>query len=289
MAYDESVGGSLLFGGMVFNREPNDWDDCYALNDTWLFQKRKWCRLELSKSPEARQRAAMVYDVGNRQLILFGGQLVGGQFAILNDTWAFRDRQWHQIKSVIGKKPPSRFGHSMTYDSASNQIVMFGGASSIERSLGDTWTHDGKRWRRLKVSGPAPRRYAAFGFDPELGGCILQGGVEDDFGELPCDETWLLKDSEWHELPGHRIGEFRDDHDVVYDYRLRKLLLTNGKTGSGLMFRTSEGWQPMPNQVDELNLQCAPVVYAKDLEATVSFGGETDEYQTDETRVLEEV
>jgi hypothetical protein len=50
----------------------------------------------------------------------------------------------------------------MCYDSKRGRVVMFGGDSIANGSLGDTWEWDGEYWTQMDDIGPAPRAIGKF-------------------------------------------------------------------------------------------------------------------------------
>ena len=51
--------------------------------------------------------------------------------------------------------PPARTGAAMAYDSATGDMVMFGGTSATGQPLADTWLWDGIRLGRRRRRRPA--------------------------------------------------------------------------------------------------------------------------------------
>jgi hypothetical protein len=73
-------------------------------------------------------------------VIMFGGS-GGSARPLLNDTWAYGpiSNTWKSIKPA-GAAPSVRAFQSMAYDSATNIVIMFGGATNNWTFLNDTWT-----------------------------------------------------------------------------------------------------------------------------------------------------
>ena len=75
-----------------------------------------------------------------------------------------------------------RNGHAAVNDPQSGNLLLFGGATA-EELRGDTWRrHDG-RWRRLPITGPAPRTFPAMAYDSARGEVVLFGGNRVLFGD----------------------------------------------------------------------------------------------------------
>lgn len=139
MAYDPGAGKVILFGG---------WDEGAPAwyGDTFAYDPvaNTWSDLDPGGDvPSGRQAHAMVYDPVGGRVLLFGGVTESG---LLNDTWAYDSaaNTWTTLDPA-GEIPIVRWGHTMSYDSAGGQVILFGGnggsvyvGESI--NLGDTWS-----------------------------------------------------------------------------------------------------------------------------------------------------
>lgn len=91
----------------------------------------------------------MAYDPASGQLVLFGGQDYEG-----NDTWTWSGTTWTQVDDSTDPgcgnestnpcplSPPPRSTSPMTYDPATDQLVLFGGRGGPTPGgpvLNDTW------------------------------------------------------------------------------------------------------------------------------------------------------
>jgi uncharacterized protein YfaQ (DUF2300 family) len=79
MAYDSSVDGTVLFGGV---------GTCGVLADTWSWSRwsGSWNHLFLPTGPAARANAAAGYDSTGHALFLGGS---GSSGNVLLDTWRY--------------------------------------------------------------------------------------------------------------------------------------------------------------------------------------------------------
>lgn len=82
----------------------------------------------------------MAYDSVQGQVVLFGGAALDNNTntVFLNDTWVWDGTNWTEKLPVTS--PPARARHSMAYDTALNQTVLFGGRALNGAYDGDTWT-----------------------------------------------------------------------------------------------------------------------------------------------------
>ena len=126
IAYDAATSQVVLFGG-----SGNSGD----LNDTWVWNGTNWIQQSPVNSPSARDGAGMDYDPATNQIVLFGGEDESTS-TFLNDTWLWNGTNWTQDTTAVS--PPARvIENGMVYDTASAQMVLFGGYNNND--LGDTW------------------------------------------------------------------------------------------------------------------------------------------------------
>jgi hypothetical protein len=267
LVYDRRARAAVLFGGIV-------WDAQGTLqSDTWELIDRQWTRIRTADTPPARHRGAMVYLDSREQSLLFGGQGSGGDF--LGDFWTYSGRRWRQVRSV-GAVPAPRCGHCMAYDERNQSVVLFGGIDPNDNPLGDTWLFNGTTW--MKVGGPAPpaRRYAALAYDPELKGCLLHGGAEDDHGRRTFGDAWLFQDNTWKRLAATFDTDPRDDHGLAYHRGAKRLVMLEGVAGKrGLLVREANGWRPLEVSPIHPRHQCSPLAWDDRLGGLLLYGGES--------------
>lgn len=76
----------------------------------------------------------------------------------------------------------------MTYDRASQKIVLFGGFDG-RGYLNDTWTFDGTTWARIVTpTAPSPRANVQMAYDIRTRKVVLFGGYD---GRKDLGDTWL--------------------------------------------------------------------------------------------------
>ena len=74
-------------------------------------------------------------------MILFGG----ADYGPLDDTWWWTGDTWRELHPRTSPEGRERMG--MAYDSAHQQIVVFGGTQDLDDCFfGDTWIWDGVTW-----------------------------------------------------------------------------------------------------------------------------------------------
>lgn len=280
LAYDRKAKAVVLFGGVV-------WTPQWSFPaDTWELRGRIWHRVKGSAAPEPRHRAAMSYLNNRDQTLLFGGQ--NQRNAILRDTWTYAQERWQRVDTGANA-PAARCGHSLAFDEQAGVAVLFGGVSSWQNSLADTWLFDGSAWKQVRGSGPSARRYAAFAYNPDLKGCLLHGGSEDDVGEKSFGDAWLFKDNAWKKLPASFETDARDDHALGYHQISKRMVMLEGVAGKrGLLAADEKGWQEVAANPLHPRHQCSPMVWNADLGGLLIHGGEAHQEgnQLDTTLLL---
>lgn len=211
MAYDESTGRVILFGGLD--------DGGYPLDDTWAYDPAAnvWTRLDpIGAGPCARSCHSMVYDPTTRQIVLFGGSTASAPGDVissstpnlcsstcgaryypdqLNDTWTYDPAQnrWTEVVTV-GGTPPPRDSHCAVYDSSAGRLIIVGGWDGSD-TLQDAWAYypSTATWTELRTTSmePSPRCGTAVAYSALADVAILFGGWS---GYASLADTWLLSD-----------------------------------------------------------------------------------------------
>ena len=281
LVYDRAVGATVLFGGIVWA------GDGELRSDTWILKDGGWRRDRGTPAPPARHRGAMVFDARRGFTVLFGGQ--GASGLMRADTWLYELGRWRRWSRWLGRQPARRCGHAMAFDEGTGQTVLFGGVDLFRRSLGDTWLFDGSAWRRAHGPGPPARRYAAFAYAPDLGGCVLHGGAADEAGRQSFGDAWGFRDGRWARLPRGFHTAPRDDHGLAYHRAADRLVILGGLAGDpDVRVASPEGWEPAFAESPPPRHQCSPLAWDDQLGGLVMHGGEAGHGgpQFNATRVL---
>ena len=119
--------------------------------------------------------------------------------------------QWVQMTPTAS--PPARFGDSMAYDAASNQLVL------LDSLNGGTWIWDGADWSQAAPAvSPPPTTYAQMAYDPATQQLILFGGTG-------FTDTWNWTGSTWAKL-----NPTEEQYEVLFDTLREKALEYEGRT-----------------------------------------------------------
>jgi uncharacterized protein (TIGR03437 family) len=183
MAYDSKRGQAVLFGGGDTNFN--------VFNDTWLWDGDNWTQKSPGTSPSTRFAVAMAYDSLHDQTIMFGG-LVGTELLATgldkeaNETWVWDGVNWMLEAPLVS--PPGRDSHTLAFDSAHGQTVLFGGENSQLGDFNDTWTWDGANWtQQSPQTSPTAREAHAMAYDSGHGLVVMFGGI---VASQVTAETW---------------------------------------------------------------------------------------------------
>ena len=170
LADDPADHGTLLFGGI--STDPLS-GRTTAHADTWLFAGGSWTRLDANATsvPAARYGAALAYDPGTEQILLFGGGGAVGA-GVFSDTWSFSNESWTLVPTDTS--PSARLGAAMAYDPSGADLLLYGGSDGA--TLTDTWAFADGRWSQ-PLSGPAPALATPQLAYSERSGSLLLVGV----------------------------------------------------------------------------------------------------------------
>lgn len=218
MAYDESRGKVVLFGGVLS-------DFSTYLNDTWEWDGIDWHQVA-STGPAVRYHHSMVYDRVSKKIVMFGGANNNLSTAY-NDTWEWNGTTWTQVAAT---GPANRKLHRMVYDPRRKKVLLFGGQNYVGSLYGDTWEWDGnsKSWTQVSSTGPGARSSYAMCYDAANGKVLLFGG--DSGSPTSYNDTWEWDGTNWSQLSVSGPGS-RCYHCMVYHFCLNRVILYGGFMG----------------------------------------------------------
>lgn len=298
VTYDGRSKDVLVFGGIGVTPSGK----VGYLDDTWLWDPKVWGEANSVTNPSPRAFGAAAYfgllptsTLGNswsnpgpslNLTIMFGGY---GPSGYLGDTWVWEGDPGHGNwkEQYPTTAPSARSNESMTYDAATNEIVLFGGQNS-NGYLGDTWvfncTHSNctsGQWTQKNIPGPSPRASAAMAYDSEAGpgypkkattGYVVLFGGKGPSGAL--GDTWEFTGTAWIQLhpadsPSPRYGagitdDPRPTGTVPSINQSQEVMLVGGTNGTAYFNDTwefngtTESWTEVPYPSPGL----VPVAYA---------------------------
>lgn len=217
-------------------------------SDVWAFDivRGLWEQLSADEAgPSRRYGHSAIYDAARDRMVISHGFTDAGRF---DDTWAFEftSGSWRNI-SPSGTRPLRRCLHHAVYDSANNQMLLYGGCSSPVGPcpLGDLWSFDltAGRWtERTPQSSPPAREHYGMAFDAVRGLLVVFGGN----GNGLLNDTWRYdpRSGTWQQPPVEGpVPSPRRRHETAYATDRGTIFFFGGVTASGL---TNELWMVGP-------------------------------------------
>ncbi|MEY4374836.1 MAG: hypothetical protein RL760_1003, partial [Candidatus Eisenbacteria bacterium] len=223
--YDAARNRMLVYGGA-----PNS--GAY-LNDVWalsLGATPAWSQLSPSSVPPwGRYAHGAIYDPVRDRMVVFGGY--DGVIGHLNDVWELSLAvvpAWTRL-TPAGTPPSGRVGHSVSYDSVRDRMLVFGGTLSFGMSLNESWAlsfSGGAVWTQLNPAGTRPSRRSSHSatFDPVRDRIVVVGGYDGSW----LNDRWALSGDGllWTKLVPAPPG--RASHAAIYDPAQDRLLVFGG-------------------------------------------------------------
>jgi hypothetical protein len=154
-------------------------------NDTWTFDGSTWSSHLTVTAPSRREEAAMTYDAGHGDGVLFGGYSNDAGSNVLGDTWVWDGSNWSQMHPVVS--PPARGGAAMVFDLARQMVILFGGWGQDATQLNDTWAWNGTVWTELHPHRSPPAAQSQMAYDARAEVTVLNNGLQ----------TWTWDGADW--------------------------------------------------------------------------------------------
>jgi hypothetical protein len=200
LAFDLLNDRTLMFGGN-------------GTNEFWALSGNTWTQLTPAIRPSARSRANIAPNPITGELLLYGGDTSGAQFAS-DETWLWDGANWQQ--QTPANTPGGLARHGMAYDLARGVDVLFGGRrnSWIPNVHSDaTWEFANGNWTQVIVTQPPPALVdMGMSYHPILHQVMLFGGQRGGTSQTASDETWIYDGSSWTQInvtgvrPAARVG-----------------------------------------------------------------------------------
>ena len=181
MAYDDARGRVVVYGGLVGSA---------LVGGTWTYDGSVWTMADSTTGPGPVGHHAMAYDSRRQRIVMYGGAPNNGPR--LSDTWEWDGAKWE--KSATPTSPGPRSHHRMAYDASRGVVVLYGGGDSTAT---DTWTYDGRDWKRQDSEGPTPRWSSAMAYDVTRQRVVLFGGGRNARPYDALGDTWEWDGTRW--------------------------------------------------------------------------------------------
>ncbi|MBL8953540.1 MAG: hypothetical protein JNK82_22380 [Myxococcaceae bacterium] len=142
------------------------------------------------------------------------------------------------------RSPPGRSFFPSAFDSTRQRGVIFGGQSSANTMLRDTWEWNGTTWLQVMTAdAPPARRAASMVYDEGRGVVVLFGGSvsTSECGPDVRNDTWEYNGTAWRRVTPARSPAARTEPILVYDGARRVVVMFGGSTCS--LSCPSETWE----------------------------------------------
>lgn len=239
-------------------------------NDLWAFDGRGWRALK--PSGNRLSGTSLVFDQQRGRIVSWGGydgSALGELRVLERDGWR-----------TVGSYEDMRVSEpGAAYDVRRNRLVAFGGSARRAHAYGDTWEHDGARWRRIDVPGPEARQAHVMVFDPRRGRVVVFGGMgapaSDSARQPILGDTWEYDGERWLRLdvagPSPRMSA-----GATYDARRGMVVLFGGSGSDGFLGDTwgwnGTAWRRLADAGPERRAM-GQLAYDASRERVVLFGG----------------
>ncbi len=210
-------------------------------NQMWTWNGITWQQAHPSTMPEV-VGASMAYDATRRQLILFGGGVPNGHVVTyMNTTWTWDGTTWSQRAPAVAPAP--RTGAAMTYDSARQQVILYGGYAQ-DGIFNDLWTWNGITWQQQHPAQmPPERQQGNLVYDEATQQAILFAGLNWD-GAQHLSDTWAWNGTTWTQVDGQNAPATTPE-SATYDPDQQEIVVyaaTGDPKASPPVTPTSQTW-----------------------------------------------
>lgn len=277
-AYDANTGKVIIWGGAdyIWNGTPYSWNGL------------QWDQInQVGPNPRMAQAFAQVDDF--QKIVLFGGNIYGNQGNLdFNDTWEYGSGGWNYVYLDPATVPAPRYGHGMTYDSARQKVVLFGGRNSNGTVFNDTWEYDVilREWKCMDpgtTTSPRPRFHSPLAYHEALGKTVLFGGTNDFYRPTSSmNDTWEWNGKSWRRILLPTVPPTpRDSFAMTYDPDHQVIVLTAGlrsdfKQMTDTWIYTNHAWKQLITQGHPGHRQWHATAYDRARHRLVLFGGMND-------------
>ena len=277
MAYDESSGEIVLFGG------GNGLE--HFFDDTWTFNlsTKRWTNKDPLNPPKHCYLNGMVYDSTHAEILLIGvryGDANYFTYSYNHTTNTWMDR----YPSTVFK--PDRHYSAVAFDKKADRTILFGGCDpNSGQFFNETWSYDysNNTWTNLKsLNAPPPRSNFDMVYLESSSELLIYGGRTYQPGYMMLNDTWRYNytTNTWTNVTKSITPNNNEDHTMCYDKSRDEALLMGGRYGGP----GNETWcfSPTTNEWKLRKMTNLPsataysmIVYDSKNNETILFGGYT--------------
>ena len=245
--YDSAKDNMYVFAGMSSQDKLQANNHAFTLNAANGIPStgQKWTL----GGPPVRYSQSAFYDPSTNGLFVFGGQhastnLNFGDYWMESPVIGSLNLQWTVI-TTKGSKPSARFGHTGLYDSGSDRMMIFAGATGFPSPCVNDYyvleqaNAQNGTWLSISPSGTPPpvRTHHSSVYDSSTNTMIVFGGY--NCASTYYNDVWILTNANdmtgqpsWIQLdPAGGPPSARESSSAVYDPTTNSLIVYGGDSG----------------------------------------------------------
>ena len=169
-------------------------------------------------APPARAGAAIGYDEGRNEVVMFGGQGAGG---LLDDTWVWNGATWSQEHPASSPQVSNAVLPDLVYDAAHKELLLFLPSAGPVTGGPRVWAWDGSTWSSRAGPDFHGGHGWSSGYDPVSRRVVLLEHYQNVDTPSPSDTTWVWDGGAWS-VP-HLSGGGPQLGTLFYDWRTGRL------------------------------------------------------------------
>ncbi len=289
IAYDSKAKLVILYGGI----SGNNLEDPSAYNtDTWTYDpiKNLWTKKSPVIHPGGSHRGSMVYDSKADRTILSIATEEGGT---VTETWAYdvkKDTWTRLADGPMLMAGEVLCGQRLAYDAESDRTILFGGLLLPSfRMVDETWAYDynTNTWTNMQpFKHPGPINFMGMVYDSKADRVVMWGDFGRWYNASLEDAIWTYdyNTNTWQKFDHHKTDGplVRDYNMLAYDEVAEKIITYGGYAwGNDETWAydlNTDTWQQMLPATNPGPLSAYSMVYVKDINRTILFGGAEEYY-----------
>ncbi len=285
MTYDSCSGLVILYGGQTTG---NWWDSATWNHETWTFnpETNVWTEKHPPDHPDANSGGDMTYDsMADRSILtILPNDWIFGTATRLQ-TWAYDDNSDTWTRLADG--PRYLGGQRIVYDSESDRVILFGGQDATTFDvMNETWAYDynTNTWTNMQPAvSPRARNYHGMTYDAKADRVVMWGGAgaraELKGAVNAAVWTYDYNTNTWQEQENQKdTPSVRYYIFLAYDSKADRIIMYGGyaygNDETWVYDLNTDTWQQMQPAANPGALSRFNLVYARDANKTILFGGQ---------------
>lgn len=238
LAYDPVREKTVLFGGSVNGPPP-------FLGDTWEWDGSAWSDASPSEHPEGRFFHDLAYSSLHGGAVLIGGATGDEYSTAQNDVWVY-DGTWTQLQPA-GDTLPIVAGHGIAFDSARQELALYGGYGLDENR--ELWELGSAGWKDRGEFALSPGSIDSFAMVYDAAqkhtlvfGGVTPAGVSSDPFAPRTDGAYFWNGKGWTRIDSERPSP-RSGMASGYDSKRGRVVLFGGTPAPDDSQFSDETWE----------------------------------------------